>query len=258
MSSSKWTIARRLVQLVMIALLASPFAGLTIFTGNLAAAELLGLPLADPLAFLQAVIGGRVLVWSYLGSVLLVVAAYWLLGGRSFCGWVCPVGLVTELADPLRRWFGTGSTTLPLTANRWTLAVVLAVVAVTSMPLFELLSPIGIVGRAIAFLAFWPLLLLLAILLVELLVARRIWCRSLCPLGGFYALLGRISPLRVGFVAQRCTHCNACVEVCPVEEVLQPSLQAAAPQVRCGDCTRCMACIDACPEQALKIDYRFR
>ena len=57
MSFKPWTTARRTVQLLMIALLASPLAGLTVFRGNLAAAELLGLPLADPLAFLQAQIG---------------------------------------------------------------------------------------------------------------------------------------------------------------------------------------------------------
>lgn len=258
MSFKKWTIARRVVQLLMIALLASPLAGLTIFMGNLAAAELLGLPLADPLAFLQALIGGRVLVLSYLGSVLLVVAFYFLLGGRSFCGWVCPVGLLTELADNLRRRLGIAQISLPLTTNRWILALVLVVVALTSVPLFEVLSPIAIAARAIAFFAFWPLFGLLAILLVELLVARRVWCRSFCPLGGLYSLIGRISPLRVAFLPERCTHCNACVAVCPVEEVLAPCLEQGRPQVTAGDCTRCMACLDACPEQALKTDYRYR
>jgi ferredoxin-type protein NapH len=245
------------VQLLIIALLASPLAGLTIFKGNLAAAEFFGLALADPLAFLQALIGGRVFVLSYLGSVLIIVAFYFLLGGRSFCGWVCPVGLLTELSDKLRKRLRLGERTFTLTANRWALAVVLIVVALTSIPLFELLSPIGIVTRAIAFFTFWPLLLLVAILLVELLVARRIWCRSLCPLGGFYALLGRFSPLRVGFVADRCTHCNECVAVCPVEEVLAPALEHNCCQITSGDCTRCMACQDACPEQALKTNYRY-
>jgi ferredoxin-type protein NapH len=251
MNFKRRTIARHTVQLLMIALLASPLAGLAIFRGNLAAAELLGLPLADPLAFLQATLGGRVFIVSYLLSALAVAGFYFLLGGRSFCGWGCPMGLITELADKLRKKMGTGAAVLPLKLNRWSLLLVLAVVTVTGIPLFEVVSPIGIINRAVVFGSLLPLLLVAAILLIELLVARRVWCRSLCPLGGFYSLLAGASPLRIGFIAERCTHCNDCLKVCPVEEVLQPSLELNQPQVAAGDCTRCMACLDACPSKAL-------
>jgi len=85
-----------------------------------------------------------------------------------------------------------------LPSNRSTLALTLVVVAVTGAPLFEILSPIGIISRAIVFYSLLPLLLIAAILLLELLVAGRVWCRSSAA-GGFYSLLGRFSPLRVGF-----------------------------------------------------------
>lgn len=258
MSFKRWTIARRAVQLAVVALLASPLTGLAIFSGNLAAADLLGLPLADPLAFLQALFGSRVLVLSYLASALTVVVFYFFLGGRSFCGWVCPVGLLTELADRLRKWLGTGKPTLPLTINRWTLTLVLVAAALTSVPLFEVVSPIGMVGRAIAFGTVLPLLFVGGILLCELVVSQRVWCRSLCPLGGLYALVGRFSPVRVGFSPERCTHCNDCLQVCPVQEVLLPSLEKGALQVTAGDCTRCMACQDVCPAKALTISAGYR
>jgi len=251
---SRWWVARRALQLATLILIASPLLGLTFFRGNLAAADLLGLPLADPLAFLQALIGGRVFVASYLMSALMVTLFYFSLGGRGFCGWVCPVGLLTELGEKLRRRLGTGGSTLPLVASRWSLGLVLAAVALTGIPLFEVLSPIGIIGRAISFAAFMPLLLLAAILLVEIGVSRRVWCRSLCPLGGFYSILARFSPLRIGFVGERCTGCGDCRSVCPVEEVLAPCLEQGARQVTAGDCSRCLACLDACAARALKVD----
>jgi len=256
--NSKWWILRRTTQLTMLALIASPLLGMTFFRGNLAAADLFGLPLADPLAFLQALIGGKVLVLAYLGSALLVMAFYFILGGRSFCGWICPVGLMAELGDKLRRRLGSGGTTLPLTTSRWSLGLVVLTVAATGIPLFEVLSPIGIISRAIAFLSFMPLLAVAAILLVEIAVSRRVWCRSLCPLGGFYSILARFSPVRVGFIESRCTHCNDCLRVCPVEEVLAPPLERGVRQVTAGDCIRCLACVDCCPANALNIDLFYK
>ncbi len=256
--SSKWWIPRRTAQLTILALIASPLLGMTFFRGNLAAADLFGLPLADPLAFLQALIGGMVIVLPYLGSALLVAAFYFILGGRTFCGWICPVGLITELGEKLRRRMGSGEVTMPLTASRWSLGLVLLTVAMTGIPLFEVLSPIGIINRAIAFVSLMPLLVLAAILLVEITVSRRVWCRSLCPLGGFYSILGRFSPVRVGFIENRCTHCDDCLRVCPVEEVLTPSLKLGARQVTAGDCSRCFACVDSCHAKALSIDLFYK
>jgi ferredoxin-type protein NapH len=256
--SSKWWIFRYASQIAILFLIASPLVGFTFFRGNLAAADLLGLPIADPLAFLQAIIGGRVFVFSYFTSALLVSLFYFILGGRSFCAWICPVGLITEFADKLFRRQDCNSVTIPLETNRWILLLVLITVASTGIPLFEVLSPIGIINRAIAFASLMPLLLLAAILLLETVVARRIWCRSLCPLGGFYSILARFSPLRIGFKKELCTHCNDCLNACPVHEVLTPPLDLGARQVTAGDCSRCMACIDTCPEKALIVDFFYK
>ena len=256
--SFKWIIARRAVQVLVLMLIASPLLGQSFFQGNLSSAVLFGIGLADPLAFLQATLAGRVFVASFLGSALLVSAFYLLVGGRTFCGWVCPVYLLTEIGDKLRRRLGTGNRLFALSGIRWSLAVTLGVSLATGLPAFEILSPIGITARAIMFKAWLPLLLLAAIVVVELLAAQRIWCRSLCPVGGFYSLLGRISPARVGFAQDRCTGCGDCSRVCPVEEVLAPSLADGARQVVSGDCTRCGECIDICPTRALNLDVWYK
>jgi len=256
--SFKWWPIRRLVQLGAIALIASPLAGLNLFRGNLAAGDLLGVGLADPLAFMQATLASHIFILSFFGSALTVAVFYFVIGGRTFCGWVCPVYLVTELNDRLSRYLGVAERSYRLSGTRWSLAVTLSVSLLAGIPLFEILSPIGITSRAIMFKSWMPLLLVLGIMIVEAFAARRIWCRSLCPVGGFYALLGRFSPLRVGFSRQRCTGCGECSRVCPVEEVLAPSLVDGSGQVTSGDCTRCGDCIDICPSKALNVNIWYK
>jgi len=256
--SFKWRPIRRLVQLGVIALIASPLAGLEIFRGNLAAGDLLGVSLVDPLAFLQATLASHVFIPSFLGSALLVAVFYFVLGGRTFCAWICPVYLLTEMNDRMRRYFDGADRKYSLQGTRWSFAVTLIVSLLAGIPLFEILSPIGITSRAIMFKACLPLLLVLAILLVELFFARRVWCRSLCPAGGFYALVGRFSPVRIAFSQQLCTGCGACSRVCPVAEVLTSSLVDGRSQVESGDCTRCGDCIDNCPAKALGVDVLYK
>ncbi len=251
MNFRRWTIIRRLVQVGVLGLIASPLAGFSFFQGSLAAGELLGIPLADPLAALQVVLASGVVASAFLLSALGVTLFYWLLGGRFFCGWVCPVYLLTELGDKLRLLIPAGKLEIPLKTKGWMLLAVACITALSGVPFFEIVSPIGMTTRAIAFDGRSALLCLAGLLLVEVTLARRLWCRSLCPLGGFYALVGRVAPLRLRFQPARCSSCGDCSRVCPVAEVLVPSLDHGTEQIRSGDCTRCGRCVDCCPEGAL-------
>lgn len=251
--SSRWTMVRRVVQLSMIALIASPLFGWTFFQGNLSSGTVSGITLTDPLAFLQATVASRSLVPSFLGSAAIVTVVYFLLGGRTFCAWICPVYLVCEAGEAVRRRTGKHTLLYPLSGVRWSFFTTLAVSVVAAVPLFEIVSPIGSISRAIMFGTLPPLMLVGAILIIEIALARRIWCRTLCPAGGYYSLLGRFSPVRIRFNKDACTACGECSQVCPVEEVLVPSLVDGAGMVVSGDCTRCGACVDVCRPRALRM-----
>lgn len=257
MNFRRWTVARRGVQVAVVALIASPLAGFTVFRGTLAAGDLLGVPLADPLASLQVLLASGVVIPSYLLSALGVTLFYGAVGGRTFCSWVCPVYLLMEFGDKLRQRCSSGNRTLPLSLKYWALALVSVITALTGLPLFEIVSPIGMAGRTIGFGSWLAISCLLGLMLLEVVLARRLWCRSLCPMGGLYALVGRVAPLRLGFHRSRCTNCGDCSRVCPVQEVLQPSLELGAAQVASGDCTRCCHCIDVCQANALTIAYGY-
>lgn len=251
MTFKRWTVARRSVQVVVILLLGSPLAGQTFFNGNLAAADLMGLPLADPLAAMQAIVASRIIVPEFLLSACAVALFYFLVGGRTFCAWICPVYLIAEGGEALRRRTGLGERTAPLALKKWLLLLVLCITFVTGLPLFEILSPIGMFARALSYGGYLAISCLVGIVIVEVALSRRIWCRSLCPLGGLYSVIGRLSPTLVRFDRERCTACGACSRTCPVEEVLEPCLVRGEGRVVSGDCTRCGACVDVCPHRAL-------
>ncbi len=253
MNFRRWRLARRTTQVAIILLILSPLAGLHVFQGNLASATLFGVRLTDPLAALQVMLAGRGIVPAFAGSALLVAGLYFLLGGRTFCSWVCPVYLLTELSDKLRTRLGSGDNTYSLKLKLGTLLLTVIVTTVTGLPFFETLSPIGIFNRALLFDGGVALLLIAALLLVEITVSRRLWCRSICPAGGLYSLVGRFSPVRIKYNRARCSACGNCMKACPVEEVLVPSLMTGAPTVLSGECTRCGRCIDTCPEGALRM-----
>lgn len=254
MKVNRWTIGRRTVQVLVLLLLATPAFGWSFFEGNLAAAAIFGLQLSDPLAALQILVLTGSLTSSMLAGTGGILLVYFILGGRVFCGWVCPVHLLTDLAGMLPWTKRLASWRLEWKHVALALTVLLCLAL--GIPAFETVSPIGIAGRALTFGVSSSLVVLVLIVVVELSLVRRIWCRSLCPLGGFYKLLGRLSPLAVAYDLSKCTHCGACQQVCFVSEVLIPCLDEQVDRIHSGECTRCGACVGICPDQALNFGVR--
>lgn len=227
-----------------------------VFFGSLSSSSAAGVPLFDPLGAVEVMAASRsLLAASALAGVLLVVVVYGLVRGRAFCGWVCPVNLIGEGTDALRRRLGIK---VPeRTVNRRAkIVVALAVVALSALvglPVFELISPIGAVNKGLVFGGFAGAGTFLAIVIAELLVSRRLWCRALCPLGGTFQVLGRVGQVNVAIDHDACIHCDKCTQVCLADpEILAPALAGEDVIVRAGDCMACGACVDACPTRALR------
>ena len=164
------------------------------------------------------------------------------------------MNLLLECTDALRRKLGlkVAEAPVPRRAKIGVAAGVVIASALASIPLFEAVSPISAVNKGILFGSSVGILVLLAIVAVELFWARRVWCRALCPLGGFYEVLGRAGQLNVRIDADACVHCDACKHACLADpSILDPALAGSDGIVRAGDCMACGACIDACPTRAL-------
>jgi ferredoxin-type protein NapH len=213
------------------------------------------LELTDPLAAAETIGASRSVHLPLLLSILVPVLVTLLLG-RVFCSWMCPAGLLFELTHKLRALLRFAE--VPPAEVRFShgnkyllLAVGLLLAAVLGMPFFSLVYPPAVVSRVVhAWIfgtAFSGMLLLLgAMVAVEVLVSPRLWCRTLCPGGALYGILGSLRRFRVRLVPSRCTACRECEPACPMG--LNPVRQSASIE-----CDNCLACLAHCPEDALKL-----
>lgn len=265
LGAHKWLLLRRISQLGILALfLAGPLAGLWIVKGNLAYSLTLGtLPLTDPYVLLQSLLAGHVPEKLALIGVAIVVVFYLLVGGRAYCGWVCPVNLVTDFAAWLRERFGIkGGPRFSRTTRYWVLAMTLVLAGATGTIAWEMINPVSMLHRGLIFGLGSAWAVVLAVFLFDLFVSPSGWCGHLCPVGAFYSLIGKASLVRVS--AAKRTACNDCMEcftVCPEPQVIKPALKGAAkgagPLILSDQCTNCGRCIDVCSKDVFAFGLRF-
>lgn len=260
----RFVLARRASQFVILALfLAGPWFGLWIVKGNLASSLTLGvLPLSDPFVLLQTFAAKHVPDRQALLGAGIVLAFYALVGGRSYCGWVCPANAVTDGAAFLRRRLRLKGGRVPPKETRYLLlaAVLLASFASGRM-IWEAVNPVTMTQRGLIFGGSISLAVVAAVFLYDLLIAPRGWCGHLCPMGAFYSLLGRLSLLRVSAARRSaCNDCLDCFAVCPEPQVIRPALKgdaASTPVILAGNCTNCGRCADVCSKDVFRFTIRF-
>lgn len=261
----KWLLLRRLSQLgVLLLFLLGPWAGVWILKGNLSSSLLLdSVPMTDPVIFLQMLAAGHLGVASEaVTGALIVLAFYLLVGGRAYCSWVCPVNLVTDGAYWLRTRLGMqAGAHLGHNSKYWMLGMVMVVAAVSGSMAYELVNPVSMLHRGIIFGMGVGWLLIAGIFLFDLFVAKRGWCTHLCPMGAFYGLLGKLSPVRVRADERgKCDDCAECFAVCPESQIIPPVLKGAnkgvPPVILSGECTNCGRCIDICGQGVFEFGWR--
>jgi ferredoxin-type protein NapH len=236
-------------------------AGRPLLAGNLSAASIASaVPLADPFAVLQMLVAGHWLATEVLVGAVITLGVYALLGGRLFCAWVCPMNVVADAAFWLRDRLGlaTGGDALRVSVNTryGVLALALLLSVASGVAAFEWFSPISMLHRELIYGIGLGLTAALGILLLDAFILRHGWCGHLCPLGAFWALVGRVGQVKVAFDDASCTRCGDCVKVCPEPRVLNFGQAAARAMIRSGECTGCGRCIAICPESSLSFALR--
>jgi len=260
--TQRWRLLKRVRQAVQLALLAV-FLFLIYNTTRANAGEM---PVNlfsrfDPLMAFVSMVGTRSFIRNMIPALVTVVVT--LLLGRVWCGWICPLGTVLDLFGPnvrsgIPKWFRHVKYFVlfafvavlwmdPITmfvrplAGTIYPALVKNVEAVQAQP--SLFAEVVDVRAATLteIPVIYPLLALpLVLVLAFNLVARRFWCRYLCPLGAFIAFLSKFAFIK-RFVQDGCVKCKKCVSTCPMDTI-SPEDFTSDP----GECLQCLNCYGTC------------
>ena len=273
-----WRNSRRIVQVLSLLLWLGLFVRSRDLLGALVPPDLF--LRTDPLVALLTVGASRIFVATVLWSLILVVTT--LIFGRFFCGWLCPLGTLIDLAgkifaSPFQRF----SKQRHASMQRWKYYVLLLMLAaaLVSTQWAYFLDPLVLLFRGLTT-GFYPLLawalpehslpkildmpwrgiavapaLLLVTVLALTAISRRFYCRYLCPLGAFYGLLSRVPLLRKRVSNQ----CDACTAVGEKNHCVTHCRMGAIPNnphlTQNHECIRCMSGADSCHAEAIHFEW---
>ena len=187
----------------------------------------------------------------FLGICLMSVVV-----AKSFCSYLCPVGLLSELLGR----FGIRLVGRTLTPPRW-IDIPLRGLKYLLLGFFAwavwytmnpsaveafLSSPYARIVDAKMWLFFAHpsrvTIAVLGVLVVGSVFVRDLWCRYLCPYGALVGILGRFAPVKVTRDPELCTDCHSCTQVCPARLPVHTMGRVASVE-----CTSCQDCVVACP-----------
>lgn len=224
---------------------------------------------ACPIGSFQAVVGSSKFGFSYYITGFLILLGVLL--GRFICGFLCPFGWLQELLHKIPSKKLSTKKLKPLTYLKY-IILLLAVVLLPALavndvgmgdPFFcKYICPQGVLEGAILLslvnegiraalgtLFVQKLFILLAAVALSILFYRP-FCKWICPLGAFYALLNKVSLLEIKMDEQKCVSCGKCAASCKMDVDVRKTPNHA-------ECIRCGKCITACPAEALCFHYGF-
>ncbi len=198
-------------------------------------------------------------------TIFIAVMVSALLFRKGFCGWVCPVGTLSNKLEKLGRrihmarqlppWLD-----YPLLSAKYLLLGFFIYVIFWKMDLRQandfLFSPYNMAADAKMLRFFlspsYMALEVIAGLAILSVLIRNFWCRYLCPYGLLLGFLALLSPIQLRRDRDACSGCKGCEQVCP--SGIKITDYEAVRNCECIGCTECAA---ACPKGCLSPGLSF-
>ncbi len=267
--SLRLSVLRRFVLLAILALFLLQFVRVKILVGGLTGSlAIWSINLIDVFAYFDS-LAASMSFTSQAFLALLPVALLYLVFGRAFCGWVCPMDFLFELVSKTRsKQLSVGAiheSPLQKTKAQHILSIIgyvitagfLILSAILGVPFFtRYLSHLtnfftlinSTVYLSLALPADTRVLIFSGGIILLLLIMEyffpRLYCRVLCPVGKTYGLFNKISLLKLKFTEGNCGECSLCEQVCYMNVKITPYLDH--PSLRDTNCIYCGRCAEGC------------
>ncbi len=170
--------------------------------------------------------------------------------GRLWCGYVCPVGFLQDLLIMAREKLKIPQVIFSpklapvITLSKWYLVFYLFFndpCGLCPIP-YYMTTVGGYVSYDNTTGLFWAVFFL-ALMFVN----AKGFCK-VCPVGALIGLTNKVSGSRLKKCGSACTHCRACLEVCPmdIQEVYE---DRENEDITHSNCIFCLKCVEVCPEK---------
>lgn len=213
------------------------------------------LPIGALVSLKRLILGGEYDTIHPAGLTIFIAALLIAFFAERFCGWICPIGFASNLAERIGKKLHISLSLppwidLPLLSLKYLLLGFFAYLILWQMDLQSLTafhhSSYNLISDA-KMLHFFlhPSMLAGSIMLFLLLVSfvlKNFWCRYLCPYGGLLGLLALASPLQIKRDPASCIDCKKCENICP------SSIRITNREtVRNAECIGCLECLPSVP-----------
>ena len=185
----------------------------------------------------------------FAGSTLIFI----ILLGRVICGFLCPMGLIQDIMDKIRRRTKTEGISTneklysALTPVKWAMVMIFIGLCFVGGN-FCNFCPAVAVSPILAGMS--TSLYVSGFLMIFALIGgffkRRLFC-NICPLGYIIGLFRKVSLFRIKKDCTACTECGACYEACPMG-IRQIYTERGRIDVTDANCIMCGECVKCCPE----------
>jgi polyferredoxin len=220
----------------------------------------------------------------------LIVLLLTLLTGRTYCSFLCPLGigqdLFSRIGGRIKRKFRRYGYKKPFTILRYALlAITLIVTMIWGIYMITILDPYSIFGRFMTYFA-KPAVIEINNILAGLLgkfdiytlsnvpikgfslivysipavffllvgglslTKGRLYCNMICPVGTLLGLLSKISILRIKFDETACTRCGRCSLGCK-----SSCIDFLKHDIDVTRCVECFNCIISCQDKAISYGF---